>query len=224
MAWKTIQCSLGHNHRVYVQKKTDECAIACAAMVIERLRNIEVSVADLRQASQAHSGGYRPSAKDAGTTLALEKQKKGHMDYMAAIMVHALGSEGSGTVTVANLPGLLNSASYNLTAVPETKLNGADVRTALKNVSNVRKYVVDLRWDGSTNQHAVMVDRRTPHAFSSDEFCICDPGGDGLVHVATLKPDGTAVLPDGVSDIPYTVNYGSGAQTGHVKLRYVKVG
>jgi hypothetical protein len=213
MGWETLTCTLGHTHEVYRQEKTDECAIACAAMVVQRLNGDKPSLSDLRSHSQDHTGGYRPSTRDAGTLLAVPTAQKGVAQQMASIMRGRFGGGHIGTMTVDNLPALLAASPYFLTAVAESKQNGTAIRNVLKTVSASRKFVIRINWDDGSGGHAILVDACKRNLFSADQFCICDPGA-GVV-VATLKPDAAPHLPPNVSDLPYSA--------GHVKMEYVRV-
>jgi hypothetical protein len=105
MAWATVTCSLNHEHRVYLQEKTDECAIACAAMALQRKGKGELSLDQLRQESQDHSGGYRPSTRDAQAHM--DQTTLVQRSLLANIMTSHLGSGRIGTQTGNNLPELL---------------------------------------------------------------------------------------------------------------------
>jgi hypothetical protein len=210
MGWETITCAKGHSHEVYKQVKDEECAIACAAMIIYRKNGTKVDLTNLRQESQDHTGGYRPSVKDSGALRGRNVAQLGVATQMANIMTGHLGSGHTGTITLDNLPDLLQN--YNITANPKTGLNGTAIRNDLKNAIPQSPYVIRIRWPNGTG-HAVLVDSRTPHTFSPDEFCICDPA-QGVVVVTFANRDANQ-LANGVSDLLYSI--------GNVKLGYLEI-
>lgn len=210
MPWENVQCALNHTHRVYIQAKTDECAIACAAMVLQRLGHGEVDLADLRQASQDHKGGYRPSTQDAGAKL--DAKSLGVRSAMANIMTGHFGGGTIGTLTGENLPELLQAQGVSH-AVAVSATDGDNLRSTLKNASNSRLYVLRVAWDAGGG-HAVLVDRHTSRfGAGRDQFCVCDPG-QGVVVVTFSKVSAPPAGSSGISNREYG--------EGHVRLQHVQ--
>jgi len=209
--WHNVKCKLGHTHRIYIQQKTDECSIACAAMAIQRIYNKEYSLAVLRQQSQDHGGGYRPGLKDAGTRM--DPTAAAKQDAIAAMISRKLNANGyAGTYAVDNLPSLLKP--YGVNAAKLHEATGTNLRNVLKTASVQRPFILNIYWE-SGGGHSVFVDRHYGHALKKDEFCICDPA-DG-VHVVTLVPD-AAYHPQNswATNIPY-------APDGHLGSDFLQI-
>jgi hypothetical protein len=241
--WHTVICPLGHTHEVYIQKKTDECAISCAAMVINRVAagHPKPDPADLRLSSQDFSGGYKPSPEDAGARmgekstlkarLKQESQVKrglsgpttGPVSPKIRLMQQSLAHtyRGAGTTTAENLPQLLAADPWKIHWARSTKATDSDaLREMFKKVKANNPCVLRVAWDGGGG-HAVLLDAHKSHVLTKDEFCVCDPGL-GVV-VVTFAPDDSFTPSGEISKLPYTPNYNGHVNSGHIRLNFVRV-
>ena len=235
--WHTVVCALGHSHEVYIQKKTDECAVCCAAMVINRLAegHPKPDLSELRQSSQKYSGGYHPSEIDAGATRGdprslnaridardlakqgFESQPHGNVSPQIRAKQNLLANSyaGAGTYAIENLPQLLAADRWKITATSVNARSDTALRSSLKQTSSSHPYVLQVAWDNGGG-HAVLLEKHKTNLLGKDQFCICDPGF-GVV-VATFAPDNNFQYKPGISKLPYTVE----GSVGHLYFNYLR--
>ncbi len=157
--FQSLKLQCGHTHVHYSQKKTDECAMACAAMVIAMKRGKYVPTAQLRNTSQQSDGlYYRPSASDAGAKVNDPVQWQLAMMMRQRFKGHTGGDAGTGIVNLKNV-----LAHYN---VPSTRVS-SNVHTAIQNADLA---VAMVSWNGG-GAHFIVV-----HGSYKGHYCILDPG------------------------------------------------
>ncbi len=157
--FQTLKLECGHTHVHYSQKKTDECAIACAAMVIAMKRARYVPTAQLRQGSQDEGGlYYRPSASDIGAKVGNSAHSDMAMIMRQGIKGHTGGDAGTGVI---NLKGVLKG--FNV----ESTRHFANVPDAIANAGMAIAFV---SWDAG-GAHFIVI-----HGSHNGHYCILDPG------------------------------------------------
>ena len=167
--YSTYRLDCGHVHVVCVQSKTDECAEACAGMVIAMTKARFVDLATLRATSQAVGGAeYRPSPKDAGA-----KVKDPRYAALASVLMAGKGSEaGTGG---GNLVDILRSFG-----VASTRHRGS-VATTIKDAAATGKPVIaGVSWSGGGGHFIVI------HGSSKQKYCVLDPGHEGVVNTTPV--------------------------------------
>ncbi|MCB1790439.1 MAG: hypothetical protein KDJ24_09100 [Gammaproteobacteria bacterium] len=177
MSYTTQRCSKGHTHWTINQVKSDECGMACVGILLKE-HGINVSLAELRQASQGFEGGYRPGIGDVvrGDPARIQAQ---HM--MAAIMRHDEGQvitqarAGEFGTQCSNLAALLGK--YGLKAVASYNHGGAK-KAMRQKAKKTQSSIALVRWvqkGQDAGGHFVVIQRANTHLFSHSEYCIMDP-------------------------------------------------
>lgn len=178
MGWVNRRCDKGHNHLLCAQNREQSCGPACMAMVINRVKNRQITEAEMRQASQDFEGGYRPGHADAGAQVGDRRQ---------AAMAHILrtgGARRGGGTAVANRGGYMGTAAsnlantlsvnYGINATHRQVARGA-VRDLLKKAKSKKPIIALVSWGGNGGGHFVLVDRMVGRLGRESLFCICDP-------------------------------------------------
>jgi hypothetical protein len=161
-----LEC--GHVHVHCRQRKTDECAIACAAMVIAMKKARYVDLDTLRQTSQALGGlYYRPSARDAGARVDNPVQRQ-----LAMIMQHAVKGyvgEDAGT-GIINVKAILQQYGVSGNQHENDVAGRIDAAAASNGMA-----IAFVAWN-SGGAHFIVV-----HGSHENKYCILDPGTDHSV-------------------------------------------
>jgi len=161
-----------------MQRKTDECGMACAGMIIAMKKGSFVDLAQLRNDSQ-NLGGlcYRPSAKDAGAQVSDPKQAllAAAITQKLAAKASSLGQGYAGT-GIGNVNKLVTSHSVATKCENENQIDFATAAARISQYAGEGKpLIAGVAWNDGGG-HFIVV-----HGISNGKYCILDPGHQGVV-------------------------------------------
>jgi hypothetical protein len=186
--YSTYRLACGHVHVLCLQRKTDECGMACSGMIIAMKKGVFTPLSQLRNESQNLGGlSYRPSPEDAGAQVKDPRQA-----LIAAAIKQRLGGGYAGT-GIDNVNSLITS--HNVATKCENE-NQIDMATAASSIhqyaSQGKPLVAGVLWNGGGG-HFIVV-----HGISKGKYCILDPGHTGVVQ-STVSGSGVYTAPYGAS-------------------------
>jgi hypothetical protein len=169
--YSSYRLDCGHVHVLCLQRKTDECGMACSGMIIAMTKAVFTPLSQLRSESQNLGGMcYRPSPEDAGAQVKDPRQA-----LMAAAFAEGLKGGYAGT-GINNVNKLITSHNVATKCENENQIDFATAAGRIQQYASQGKpLVAGVAWNGGGG-HFIVV-----HGVSKGKYCILDPGHNGVV-------------------------------------------